>query len=113
MTGSHISDGVTTSAGTILTTTSTNVTVNFGSTAGVLNVKANNACGAGANRGLTIGFVCKSAEETFNGSSLELFPNPANEFVDINYKSDFDRRWCIINQRYYGKRNLYTGDQNK
>jgi hypothetical protein len=87
MAGSHISDGVTTSTGTVLTTTSTSVTVNFGSTAGNLNVKANNACGAGANKSLAIAFVCKSIEETNNISSLELYPNPAKEFVDVNFQS--------------------------
>ena len=57
-TGCHISDGVTTSTGRTLTTSSNSVTVNFGSTAGNLTVKATNSCGAGAAKALAITFNC-------------------------------------------------------
>jgi hypothetical protein len=52
----------------------------------VLNVKANNACGVSSSSGLSVGFVCKSAEIQFNAPSLDLYPNPAKEFVDISYR---------------------------
>lgn len=68
-----------------LTTTSTSVTVNFGSTSGNLNVKANNACGAGTNKTLTIGFNCR---ETEVGNSVDfdvkVFPNPSSG--DFNFE---------------------------
>ncbi|HKR06929.1 MAG TPA: T9SS type A sorting domain-containing protein, partial [Bacteroidia bacterium] len=82
MTGSHISDGVVTSSGTTLTTTSTSVTVNFGSTSGNLNVKANNACGAGTNKTLTIGFNCREEEADNNNFDVTVYPNPSSgDFV--------------------------------
>jgi hypothetical protein len=85
MTGSHISDGVVTSAGAVLTTTSTAVTVNFANTTGKLNVRANNACGSGLNYFKVIGFNCKTTGGENNSSSLELYPNPAKEFIDVAY----------------------------
>jgi hypothetical protein len=88
MTGSHISDGAVTSSGTTLTTTSTSVTVNFGSTSGILNVKANNPCGAGRNKSLTIGFNCRESEnvnENFPGVSV--FPNPTTGSFTLQFES--------------------------
>src|SRR6185436_6390179 len=83
MTGSHISDGTVTSSGTTLTTASTSVTVNFGSTSGILNVKANNPCGAGSNKSLTIGFNCREEEsESENLFNVTVHPNPSSgDFV--------------------------------
>ncbi|MEP7169000.1 MAG: T9SS type A sorting domain-containing protein, partial [Bacteroidota bacterium] len=97
MTGSHISDGVVTSSGTVLTTTSTSVTVNFGSTSGKLNVKANNACGAGTNKSLTIAFTCRdindgNSEESFN---VSIHPNPVHEQLNISFDSNESAAYTI------------------
>ncbi|MEP7171571.1 MAG: T9SS type A sorting domain-containing protein, partial [Bacteroidota bacterium] len=82
---SHISDGVVTSTGVSLTTTSTSVTVNFGNTSGKLNVRANNNCGTGLNQTKTVAFVCKTTGEENNVTTLELKPNPAREYVEVDY----------------------------
>ncbi len=84
MAGSHISDGVITSTGTTLTTTSTSVTVNFGGTAGTLNVKANNPCGAGSNKSLTIGFNCRESGNE-NTLAAAVFPNPSPGAFTIQF----------------------------
>lgn len=84
--GSHISDGVTTSGNNILNTNSTNVTVNYGSTAGKLNVKAFNACGAGAKKSVTISFNCRMEDESIalsNDPDFSIYPNPANDHLTI------------------------------
>ncbi|HKR05174.1 MAG TPA: T9SS type A sorting domain-containing protein, partial [Bacteroidia bacterium] len=90
MTGSHISDGVVTSSGTTLTTTSTSVTVNFGSTSGNLNVKANNACGAGTNKTLAIAFNCREINDENLGQDFDVIvrPNPVHDQLNISFESD-------------------------
>jgi hypothetical protein len=86
MSGSHISDGTVTSSGTMLTTTSTSVTVNFGSTSGNLNVKANNTCRAGSNKTLGIGFNCRENEnDYFSSFDLQVFPNPTSGDFTIQF----------------------------
>lgn len=84
--GSHVSDGVTTSATTSLTTTATAVTVNFAATAGNIFAKGNNACGAGASKVLPITISCFAKREKAKATlvtdlDVALFPNPSkNEF---------------------------------
>src|SRR6185369_12662961 len=62
--GAKINDGVVTSAGATLTTTATNVTVNYKTTAGNLKVKANNLCGSSAFKILAVGFNCRELGES-------------------------------------------------
>lgn len=84
--GSHISDGTITSTGSSLSTTTTNVTVNFGTTAGLVRVKGLNACAAGSLASKTIAFTsCKPGIENDNAYSatgendkISLYPNPGN-----------------------------------
>ncbi len=80
--GSHISDGITTSASSNLTTTATNVTVNFGSTAGQVRVKGVNTCAAGGVGSLTVAFTCKENDLQTTGLIAEnngnIYPNPTN-----------------------------------
>ena len=89
-TGGHISDGVTTSASTSLTTTATSVTVNFGATAGTVRVRSNNACGSSSYRSKTITFNCR-----LDGSAMEtnfsVFPNPTDGafVVEISNPENF------------------------
>jgi hypothetical protein len=78
-TGSHISDGVTTSPGNTLTTSSTSVTVNYAASGGTLKVKANNACGSSGNRSVTITIVCRQANDiSIEDFVVTLHPNPAS-----------------------------------
>ncbi|HKR05475.1 MAG TPA: fibronectin type III domain-containing protein [Bacteroidia bacterium] len=84
MTGSHISDGVVTSSGSILTTTASSVTVNFGGTTGKLNVRANNPCGSGTYKFIVIGFNCRENENE-SLPDVTVFPNPTTGTFTIRF----------------------------
>ncbi len=89
-TGGHISDGVTTSASTTLTTTATSVTVNFGGSTGNVRVRSNNACGSSSYRTKAITFNCR-----LDGSEMEtnfsVYPNPTDGafVVEISNPENF------------------------
>jgi hypothetical protein len=89
-TGGRISDGITTSTSTSLTTTSPSVTVNFGSTAGLVRVKGVNVCASGAVASLTVAFTCKEPVSDLSEISLQtttaLFPNPSNGDFTIQFE---------------------------
>ncbi len=98
-TGSHISDGVTTSSGNILTTTATSVTVNYGSTAGYLRVKGNNTCAAGANKSVSITMPCRIAGSINADDNIVVYPNPSyGEFIlEYNGGSLYENDLVITN----------------
>ncbi|MEO8768716.1 MAG: T9SS type A sorting domain-containing protein [Ferruginibacter sp.] len=80
-TGAHINDGTTTSTGTTLATAATNVQVNFGSTGGLVRVKAVNACTVGTVVSLPLSIVCKNglpATEIATEQAGNVYPNPSN-----------------------------------
>jgi PKD-like domain/Metallo-peptidase family M12/Secretion system C-terminal sorting domain len=83
--GSHVSDGTTTSSGTALTTTATSVTVNFGNTAGIVQVRATNSCGDGNYRKLTVSFGCRTADDNTETieESFRVYPNPATDKLNV------------------------------
>lgn len=89
--GSHISDGITTSAGNSLVTTATSVTVDFGTTAGYVRVRATNACGTGSYKSLAVTTTCRTGEIQENELPLfdfAVIPNPnggafALQFTDV------------------------------
>ena len=85
--GSHISDGITTSPGVTLTTTSNSVTVNFGNTTGKLNVRGNNACGNGLYKFIVVGFNCREGEEQEAAGSIQfaVYPNPTRGEITLEY----------------------------
>ncbi|MEO8148117.1 MAG: T9SS type A sorting domain-containing protein [Bacteroidia bacterium] len=89
-TGSHVSDGVNTSAGTTLTTTATNVTVNFGTTAGSVKVKGNNSCGSGVYFSKSVAFNCRNGNDLLtDDNNFNIYPNPNDgkfsiQFVSVN-----------------------------
>jgi len=86
--GGRINDGTTTSTTATMITTATAVTVNFAATAGYVRVKANNACGSGVYRSVTVAFSCRlSADETSETFDAVIFPNPANEEIHVQYES--------------------------
>ena len=76
--GSHISDGVTTSASTTLITTATAVTVDFATTAGSVKVRGNNACASGSYKSLVVAFVCREGEFSPALTETRIYPNPAS-----------------------------------
>ncbi len=90
--GSHISDGVTTSSSTSLATTATSVTVNFGSTAGQVRVKGVNSCAAGGVAATTVAFTCKGNDNLpiakTSNNELMIYPNPSNGNFRITLNSD-------------------------
>lgn len=89
-TGSRISDGITTSTTNTLTTTSRNVTVNFGTASGNISAKGNNACGTGAGRfqAITVNACLAATALSKEGNRMTalVYPNPAlgNAFVKIS-----------------------------
>lgn len=86
--GSRISNGVVTSTTATLVTTSASVTVNYGSTAGNLKVRANNSCGVGAFFTEAISFVCRDGNENLNYSlDLTIYPNPSEGELDVIFHS--------------------------
>ena len=91
--GSTISDGNVTSSGKTLTTTSTSVTVNFGSTAGYVQVKANNNCGTGSNKSLTITFNCRQSGMFIH--EFALAPVPADEYSEAIFNCEGQTQFAI------------------
>src|SRR6185436_6768438 len=92
--GCHISDGTTTSTSNLLTTTSTSVTVSYGTVtpASVLKVKVNNNCGFSDFRKLTL-IPCGPREESASAYAepghidfLGVFPSPVQTSVTVNFK---------------------------
>ncbi len=95
-TGAHVSDGVTTSVANILTTASTSVTVNYGSSAGFLYAKATNSCGTGSNKSLAITMNCKEEENNlFNATAMIVYPNPTDGFVHVSISASTDGNGLI------------------
>lgn len=97
--GAHVSDGVTTSTSTALTTTATAVTVNFGTTAGNVTVRGKNACGLGAYNSLPISITCfakgeevskkrdAATEVKANELKAKLSPNPTSTAFVLQVQS--------------------------
>ncbi len=78
-TGAHVSDGVTTSGGTTLTTIAASVTVDYATSGGNVKVRANNACASGSYSILAVAMPCREGifnEE--NDNELIVIPNPNN-----------------------------------
>jgi len=99
--GARFSDGVNTSSTAVFTTPSTAVTVNYKTTAGLIKVKANNACGSGNNKNLTVTFNCREAG--IQGENmLSLSPNPAHDEISISFLSS-DRNYKIEIMDLIGK----------
>ncbi len=106
-TGSHISDGTVTSTSTILTTTATAVTINFAGTAGMVKVKANNACGSGSYRSLAITFICREQLPLSTElSAVTIFPNPATDQISISFDEEFDDDFNAVIRDITGKKML-------
>ena len=81
---SILSDGITTSANNIFTTTATAVTVDFGNvtTGNKLSVKAYNGCNYGMAKSIILNSTCGSRLAATDYASLSFYPNPAdNEFT--------------------------------
>jgi hypothetical protein len=62
----------------------TTLKVKFGTIAGNITVKANNACGSGPLQTLAISMPCRSADEEIAGqANLTYYPNPARHVLNM------------------------------
>lgn len=85
-TGGRINDGSVTSTTASLVTTSVSVAVNFKTTAGNVQVKANNNCGSSAFNSLAVTINCREMnDEVANPTEFILIPNPATESVNLTF----------------------------
>ena len=93
--GSHISDGVITSPGATLVTTATSVTVDYAASGGTLKVRANNGCGSGSYRSVTIAIVCREGIIADNNSEVNVSPNPSSGDFNFEVNGAFDENISI------------------
>lgn len=96
--GAHVSDGITTSSGNNLTTTSTSVTVNFGSTSGNVRVRAINNCGMSTARTKAVSFTCREAGTITKEEDIldaKVFPNPSSTDFTIVIENAEDQEIYI------------------
>jgi hypothetical protein len=103
-TGSHISDGNTTSSLNVLTTSATSVTVNYGAAGGTLKVKANNPCGSGTNKSITISIVCRLTNEITTAQfDASIHPNPSRGEFQVSVLNYTDERNSITIKDMQGR----------
>jgi hypothetical protein len=86
-TGSHISDGTTTSSGATLVTTSSSVTVDFATTAGSVKVRGNNACASGSYKSLAVTMPCREKANLSVLGKLNVYPNPVTDYLFVDNAS--------------------------
>lgn len=106
-TGSHISDGITTSTGVTLVTTATSVTVNYGASGGTLKVRANNSCASGSYKNATIAIICRDSEfSAENNFEVTVNPNPSSGDFVFEFKNIINETISIEIFDLVGKRIL-------
>lgn len=68
----------------------TNITVQWVSSGGILKVKTSNSCGSSANRTLTVSTTCRQESKTNEVLPLncQVFPNPTNDIATLRFVSD-------------------------
>ncbi len=87
--GSHLSDGNTTSSGNTLTTTATSITINYGANAGSVKVRGNNACGTGSTKSVTVTMTCRESKFEVNDYfNINIYPVPAKNELNISFYSN-------------------------
>ncbi len=78
-TGSQLIANAIVSPNNTITTTATNVTVNYATNSGTIRARGNNICGAGTTRSLTVTFVCRDEDiSTLVNFDAIVYPNPTN-----------------------------------
>jgi hypothetical protein len=104
-TGSHITGGSATSVNNILTTAATTVQVSYGAvnSSSKLSVKANNNCGSGSNK--TISLSVASCRESMSASSPDftISPNPVKDKVVFTFGSEDEINYHISMMDMTGK----------
>lgn len=112
--GSQISDAVNTSTGITLNTDSTSVTVNYGTTGGILKVRGNNACGAGSLNNTAITIVCRGQiTPAENNLMLKCYPVPAKDQLTVTFYSAEEKETIIELRDVEGKTILHKAFNSK
>ena len=83
----RISDGVVTSNNTLLNTTSSAVTVNYGSSTGLVRVRGENACGSGGYNTISITFVCREHDPSNSELAVTCYPQPAKDLLNVSFST--------------------------
>jgi len=85
-------------AGSVITggNGTTSITVTFGSSAGAVIVKSENACGLSAGSALAIAFSCRMQNSTSELAAVNVYPNPAADKLFINHESSVTGEVSII-----------------
>ncbi len=101
--GARINDGAVTSASTTLTTTATSVTVNYSTSTGTVRVRANNTCGSGSYRSITISIVCRDGIVTSSTFPVTCFPMPASDELNVTFLSSAESKYRALVTDVSGK----------
>lgn len=74
----------------------TSITVTFGSTAGAIYVRSENACGISSASGLSVSFSCRMQNSTSELAAVNVYPNPAADRLFINHDKTVTGEVSII-----------------
>ena len=67
---------------------SNSITAKFGTTTGIVRVRASNACGVGSYSNLTVIINCREfGLETISNMDVSIYPNPSKTFFTMNFAS--------------------------
>lgn len=102
--GSRINDGTTTSTSATMTTSATNVTVNFKTTAGNVRVKANNSCGSSANSSLAVSFSCRLQDGlTSSINEILITPSVTSDKISVSITGSTEETYSLVIRDISGK----------
>ncbi len=73
----------------------TTLTLDWGSSGGVIGVTATGVCGASGTRTLGVSMNCRIASAEISGTIINAYPNPANTFLKIDMKSEVAENYTV------------------
>ena len=111
-TGSHITGNGVTSSGAVLTTTATNVTVDFGAVTSTsrLKARANNNCVSGTSRTLSL-IPCTPRLAGTDVFQTTVYPNPSHDVFNVIFNSASAELFTLTVRDLLGKE-LFTKEIN-
>jgi len=95
--GSHINDGSVTSPGNSLVTTATTVSVNYSTFGGNIKVRANNSCGSGIYRTMSVAITCREGLFENSQNDISIYPNPVINNLHIYSDTEDELELIIYN----------------
>lgn len=110
--GVRISDGITTSANNSLTTSHTNVTVNWKTTPGNFRVRSINGCGVSKVSVKAVSFTCREGMDAVEANEINIAPNPAHDQMNVSFRTSEENSICNISVRDLTGRVIYTISSN-